>query len=328
MNHYQSKLSKPTKEMVTTVWPKNHKLRLPKKLWLDYHEPETMNYDGILNKIDEILPNHQKIVAFSGGKDSGVVLKKLLDKELVERAFFIRTNIGSKITEDFCIDTCKSYGIPIDIREPVPHAFIYIALCLELGFPSYKTHGLLMRVLKYQTMFKYVTEPQFKKRKAVLMSGVRKYESERRKFNYNQPINVDSNKLWFCCPIFYETNEDVYRYYVESNLKKSPVYDWAGTSLECACGSFSAQRDLELVKKNDPELFKKIMWIKQGIEWFGHDYAKERSNWGNSKPESDDKIQQIMTKFLGENVQHASDVSQMVCGTECGAGTMRDVVDF
>lgn len=312
--------------MLITKSPKNHKLRLPKKSWLTYYEPDIMNFDGIIKKIDELLPNNQKVVSLSGGKDSGVVLDRLHELEIIDRAFFIKTNVGVKATEDFVIDQCRSYGVPLDIREPAPLAFVYVAICLEVGFPSYNLHDMIMNYLKYKTMFKYVTEPQFKESKCVLMSGVRKYESERRKFNYNQPINVDSDKIWFTCPIFYETNEDVYKYYIEKNLKKSPVYKWANTSFECGCGSFASPDDLKLLKNNAPELYNFLEWIKDGIEKFGSPHAKKYPNWGNSR--TIDECQKVLTKFLGENHQHAVDVSQMICGAECGAGTMKAMVDY
>jgi 3'-phosphoadenosine 5'-phosphosulfate sulfotransferase (PAPS reductase)/FAD synthetase len=323
---YQSKLITPPKVMLTTKSPKGHKLRMPKKLWLDYHEPDTMNFDGIMNKIEELLPNHQNIVGLSGGKDSGVVLHKLLDNNMIDRAFYIKTNIGVQATEDFVKDTCLSLGIPLDIREPTPHAFVYVAICLEVGFPSYELHNMIMAYLKYKTMMKYVMEKQFKKRKAVLCSGVRKYESQRRKFNYNQPINVDSGKLYFACPVFYETDEEVYRYYLDHKLKKSPTYTWANTSFECACGSFAGKSDLEGIKINAPELYDFLMWIKDGIEKFGTPTAKKYNQWGMTRPW--DEAQRVLTKYLGDDLQHSTDVSQMICGSECGAGTMRGTENY
>lgn len=299
---------------------------MPKKSWLTYHEPDTMNFEGIVSKIDELIPNNQKVVGLSGGKDSGVVLHKLLEKNMVDRAFYIKTNIGVQATEDFVIQTCKDLGVPLDIREPAPLTQVYVAICLEIGFPAFELHNLVMSYLKYRTMLKYVTEPQFKKRKAVLMSGVRKYESQRRKFNYNQPINVDSDKIWFACPVFYETDEDIYKYYIEKDIKRSPTYEWANTSFECACGSFAGKGDLEGIKKNAPELYEKIMWIKDGIERFGSPQAKKYNQWGMTRPW--DESQKVLTKYLGEGWQHSNDVSQMICGAECGAGTMRAEVNY
>lgn len=317
MKHKQSKLSEP---MVTTSYSKNHKLREPKKKWLTYHEPKTLDTKGILEKIDELYPNNNKIVALSGGKDSGVVLDKNLD--IIQRAFFIKTNVGVQDTEDFVQDQCQKYGIPLDIREPAPHAFVYVAICLEAGFPSAGMHDMIMSFLKYKTMIKYVSDPQHSK-KPILLSGVRKYESTRRKFNYNQPINIDSDRIVFACPIFYETDEDVYRYYIENGLKRSPVYDWAGTSFECACGSFGTPLEYQQIKQHAPKLYNFLEWIREGILQFGKPKARKYANWGNSRPIEDE--QEVMEKYLGKDYQHAVDVSQMICGAECGAGTMRSL---
>ena len=125
------------------------------------------------------------------------------------------------------------------IREPTPYAFVYVAICLEVGFPDHGLHDMIIKYLKYYTMLKFVTEPQFKGRKPVLMSGIRKFESTRRKLNYVHPINDDSGKLWFGCPIFYESDKEVYRYYIENQVKCSPVYDTYPNSMECECGCFA-----------------------------------------------------------------------------------------
>ena len=137
---------------------------------------------------------------------------------------------------------------------------------------------------------------------------------------------MDSGRLWFACPIFYETTEEVYGYFIKNNVKKSPVYEWANTSYECGCGCYSAPGDYETVKKHAPELAEYLDWLKVGIEKFGTKLAKAHKWWGNGKPF--DESQQVLTQFLGEDSQHTQDVSQMICGAECGAGTMRAIEDI
>ncbi len=315
---HQSKLVEP---MITENWPKGHKIRHPKNSWLKFYESDQLTYSSILKKIQELLPENKKVVALSGGKDSGVVLHRLFQDNLVDRALYLRTNTGIQPTEDFVIDTCKSYGIPLDIREPTPNSHIYVAICLEVGFPSFDLHDMLMKYLKYSTMLKYVEEPQFKKQKAVLMSGIRKFESKRRKFNYDQPINNDSNKIYFCNPIFYETDEEVYRYYLENNLKRSRAYEYTNTSLECGCGTFANKNDMKAIRILDPKRAEFFEDLKIFISKHGTKMAKKHLTWGGENW-TKSEINDVMDKYLGKNYQHAINVSQMICGSECG-GTMR-----
>jgi len=316
----QTKLSEPT---ITEKFPENHKLRMPKKQWLEYHQPKSQTFESIMSKIQE-LGRDTLVVAYSGGKDSGVVLHKLLDKHKLDSAFYIRTNTGVQITEDFIKDTCQSLGVKLHIREPTPHAFVYVAICLEVGFPDYGLHDMIMSFLKYKTMMKFITEPQFKGKKPILMSGIRQNESTRRKFNYNEPINVDSGKLWFGCPIFYESEEEVYRYYLDNGLKKSPSYDEYPSSFECECGCFAGKGEMEAVRKLDPTRAEFFKWIEEGIKKFGKPTAQRHTTWGGGSWTTKER-NEILTKYLGDNTEHIINMGKLVCGSECGAGTMRGV---
>jgi len=315
--HIQTRLIEP---MLTDSWPENHKLKMPKKQWLDYYKPKEETFNSILERIDE-LGRETYIVALSGGKDSGVVLDKLykLGKKL--RGFYIKTNTGIKPTEDFVKDTCQKYGIRLDIREPTPHSHVYVAIVCEIGFPDAGMHDMIMSYLKYKTMMKYVTEPEFKTKRPVLMSGVRKFESERRKFNYNEPINVDSKKLWFCCPVFYETDNEVYQYYVENGIKKSRAYDYTDSSLECGCGTFGNKKDMEAIKILDPDRYAFFQDLTEFVRKHGTPLAKRHLTWGGEGWNETER-NEVLTKYLGDKYAHAVNVAQMVCGSECGS-TMR-----
>jgi len=253
MTKEQKKQTELFEQVVTTRFPKNHRLQIPKKTHLTFYDVKDHSTESILNKTKE-LGRDTFIVALSGGKDSSVVLDKATKLIEVDSAFYIKTNVGVTITETYTRDLCQSHGIQLHIREPTPHPFIYVAICLEMGFPSYDLHDMIMSYLKYKTMWKFITEPQFKHKKPVLLSGVRKFESTRRKFKYAQPIASDSDKLWFSCPIFYESDEQVYKYYLTNNLTRSPVYAMGATdSMECKCGCFaSSPQEMELIKEIDP----------------------------------------------------------------------------
>ena len=101
----------------------------------------------------------------------------------------------------------------------------------------------------------------------------------------------------------------------------------ATDSFECKCGTFAVPGELELIRKINPDGFDYLMWIKEGILRFGSKVAKKHSEWGGIGWTEDER-QQVLTKYLGADYQHATDVSQMVCGSECGGGTMRAMVDI
>src|SRR3990167_5285301 len=124
--------------MLTTKWPKNHKLRMPKKKWLKYYEVENKDFESILTKTTEVVhevlnKEPRYITAWSGGKDGAVVLDKLYKSNRLDSVFYIKTNTGVQPTEDFLKDYCISLGVKLHIREPTPLAFAYVALVLEIG---------------------------------------------------------------------------------------------------------------------------------------------------------------------------------------------------
>lgn len=85
----QTKLVEP---MLTERWPKNHKLREPKKFYLKYYEPKQPNIDSILESIDELLPDHKPVTMWSGGKDGRVVLEELIKEDDVTAQTYCKVN--------------------------------------------------------------------------------------------------------------------------------------------------------------------------------------------------------------------------------------------
>lgn len=317
MKQIQTKLIEP---MVTDRWPKNHRLIEPKKFYLKYYEPKSTTTESTLEAIDELLPDHKPVVMWSGGKDGRVVLEELLNRERVNSVMYIRTNTGVQVTEDFIRDTLQSLGIRLHIREPTPHAFVYVAICLEIGFPGPSLHDMIMNFLKYKTMMKFVQEPQFKKQKCVLMSGVRQEESERRKINYEHPINLDSGKMWFCCPIFYRSNEEVYKYFIENGLKKSPSYDVYPSSMECGCGTFAGFGEMDAIRRLDPNRAEFFEDLTVFIRKHGTKRAKRHTKWGGDSDWTNEEVQEVLTKYFGgsEMFEHVKKISSQACGAECG----------
>jgi len=323
MTTHQSRL---IDTLISRTYPKNHKLRIPKKQWLNFYEPKEETFDSIIDRALE-LGRESFIVATSGGKDSGVVLDKAIKKDIVDGVFYIQTNTGVHLTQEFVEDRCTELGLKLYIREPAPHPYVFVAFCLYAGFPDVSLHSAIMKYLKYYPMLKFVTEPQFKKKKIALLGGIRKFESARRKLNYAYPICDDSNKIWFVNPLFYEKTESVYKYYIENNVKISPVYKHYPSSLECGCGSFAGgKHEMDAIRKLDPVRGEFFEWLEEGIKKFGSPIAKRHTTWGGSKWSDEDR-NQVLEKFF-DNDEHTQKVASLICGSECGAGTMRGMLEY
>jgi len=282
---------------------------------------------GIIDDLENIYHRTKFYSLTSGGKDS-ISLTHWLDSiGKLEAVVHIKTNIGLSSTTDFVIQLCKEQGWKLHIIEPSPK-FTYASHVLQYGFPLAGFHRLIMGKLKYKTMRDFALT--INRKEHCLISGIRKFESQRRMGNYPEPIQSDGH-LWFGCPFFYKSTEETYRYIHTNGLKIAPAYSHGlGTSGECMCGSFSVQGEKELIRKLDPKLTDYIKWLEEGIQKFGTKEAKKYPIWGNQTKISDLERQQQIDSFFADNpdLTDVNDTESIVCGQECGAGSMRGMLDY
>ena len=270
----------------------------------------------------ENLGRKKFYVMCSGGKDSVSLAHYMAEMGKLDGVFHIQTNIGIQKTTDFVKDLCQEQGWKLFVREPSPK-FLYASLVLEAGFPSAGAHHIIMRYLKYMPMRKFAFEAE-RKKDHVMISGVRKFESQRRMGNYDDPISRDGN-LWFGMPFFWKTSEELYRYIHENGLRITPVHETMGFSGECECGSFASFNEKMRIRDVDPKLAAYIEWLEEGVKKFGSKKARRFSNWGNTTSMTDLEKQQFLDQFVGEDIEGAE---QIICGSECGPSTMKGMTDF
>jgi 3'-phosphoadenosine 5'-phosphosulfate sulfotransferase (PAPS reductase)/FAD synthetase len=324
MTTEQTKLSEVT---LNTRSPKHHRLRKKKSFQKDY-DVEATDFEGIIKEAEK-LGRDTFIVGYSGGKDSGKVLHKLNEMGKLYGVLHLKTNTGVQATEDFVIDECKRLGVKLFIREPTPLSFSYVAYCLQFGFPSVRLHSSIMKILKYNSMKKFIQEPQFKNKNPAIVGGIRKFESERRFGSYESPITQETD-LWFVNPIFNESVEEVYEYFLKNGLRRSPTYETLGFSGECLCGCFATIDEAQMLKKVDPNRFEFLEWIADGIKRFGSPEAKKYSKWGKDGVADMEKIreQEILEIFFdSDEMKNIKSMELNSCGSECGASTLRGTMD-
>lgn len=267
----------------------------------------------------ENLGRKKFYVMCSGGKDSVSLAHYMAEIGKLDGVFHIQTNIGIKETTDFVKDLCQEQGWKLFVREPKPK-YVYVSWVLEHGFPSTGAHNVIMGYLKYHTMRRFAFESE-RKKDHVMISGVRKFESKRRMGKYDDPISRD-DKLWFGMPFFWKTSEELYRYIHENGLRITPVHEKMGFSGECECGSFASFNEKLRIKEVDPKLAEYIEWLEEGVRKFGTIQAQKYSKWGNTTSMTELEQQKFLDDFVDE------DIESVICGAECGAGTMKGALDY
>lgn len=293
---------------------------------MKFYPPTAETPEAIMDDLEKIHGRSKFYGLTSGGKDSTALLHWLAERGQLEAAVHIKTNIGIQATTDFVIDLCKEWNWPLHVIEPSPK-FTYSAHVLQYGFPGPGYHRMIMGKLKFKTMRDFALT--IDRKKHCLISGVRKFESARRMGNYPEPIQTNG-AVWFGCPFFYKKAEELYKYIHEHGLKITPVHAKMGMSGECMCGSFASGGEKQKIRELDPKLAKYIEWLEDGIQKFGSPQAKRYPKWGNSPLMTDLEDQKQIDFFFKDNpdLQDVNDFESLVCGEECGANTMKGMLDI
>jgi len=255
-------------------------------------------------------------VGYSGGKDSGIVLDIVAQTcpENFRGVLFCDTGISTIETKKFVIATCKNKNYPLHILKPenvlicdTCHKTInrtknfddkvcptcknkgtplsYEKAVLRWGFPSAYSHPQTMAWLKWHSIVQFILKKEALGEKPALCSGIRKKESKRRNRNFNYWLDKH-DKLTFIKPIFYKNNNWVMRYFIENDIKRSPVYETLHLSGDCLCGCFGQTQDLKLIQMFHPTAFNEIKRLEELIKKEGSPNAKKYGLWGNTKKDT------------------------------------------
>ena len=233
-------------------------------------------------------------VAYSGGKDSGIAVD-FMSKEFPQQfkgVVFVNTGIGTQATVDFVEEYCKKRNYPLhhlhaeDVKRKkitkngkIGDPFDFEHLVLAYGFPKQALHTVTMRWLKLFSIRKFVYERIALGENPAIVSGIRKNESARRKTKAKKYIYNDG-KMWFISPLYYKSNDWVMKYFIENDIKRSPVYETLHISGDCLCGCFAKKEELKLLEMFHPEVFTEIKRLEKLVKEKGSPEAKENSVWG------------------------------------------------
>lgn len=199
-------------------------------------------------------------IAYSGGKDSDVILQLAKEAGIKYRAIYKNTTIDPPRT----IAHAKEMGA--EIIQPKKSFFDLIK---EKGYPNRAKRFCCAELKEYKVL-------------DTVIIGVRKAESKKRAERYEEPTQcrVYSKKKDICAhqifPILEWTDDDVAEFIADRGIKCHPLYyDEQGNfhaerRLGCqGCPLVSQKKRVEFFKEN-PKWLK--AWLKAG-----HEYYKNRT---------------------------------------------------
>lgn len=231
-------------------------------------------------------------VAYSGGKDSDVILQLAKESGIRYRAIYKNTTIDPAGT----LKHCKDMGA--EVIKPKKNFFELVA---DNGFP-----GQFMRFCcRYLKEYKVLD-------KAIM--GVRKAESTKRNARYNEPTECryygkksPENHVEAIYPILDWTDEDVREFIIDRNIQLAPHYYDADGSLHterrlgCMCCPLASKNKRIAQFKQWPNMVKAYIRAGQKFrdthpnaknlqkyssvyEWFVRDvFYETEAKWQASK---------------------------------------------
>ena len=148
-------------------------------------------------------------IAYSGGKDSDVILQLAKEAGIKYRAIYKNTTIDPPGT----LGHVREMGVEI-LRAKTS----FFHLVAQKGFPSRFSRFCCEKLKEYKVLDKSVI-------------GVRKAESRKRNERYNEPTECryygaknEENHVEQIYPILEWTDEDVHDFIVDRKLKLAPIY--------------------------------------------------------------------------------------------------------
>ena len=141
-----------------------------------------------------------------------------------------------------------------------------------------------MGILKFDRMREYLHEEL--NDDYILVSGIRTKESGARSNNYDYHINSQS-KMFFVCPIFYKTKEQVLDYCTTNDINISPVYANVHISGDCICAANGDDIEKLEIRIHYPDAYKRILYREKLARESPYRQAYLNWEYGNAKSKLD-----------------------------------------
>lgn len=215
-------------------------------------------YDTYKGKVDDF------VVAFSGGKDSQVILDLVTRVLPVEafKAIFQDTDMELPCTYEIVKHTEEDY------KYRFPNFKLHHAKSDRKALDLWKQYGPPSRVNRWccsvmkTTVFRrkmkelHNTELQ---PKVAVFEGVRADESARREAYKRIGANVKHPNLINCRPIFRWNNSEIFLYIFSRGIELNPAYRMGLTRVGCGVCPFASDWSEYLIRRIYPDISKKYV---------------------------------------------------------------------
>jgi 3'-phosphoadenosine 5'-phosphosulfate sulfotransferase (PAPS reductase)/FAD synthetase len=270
----------------------------------------------LLDQYEEHKPSHV-FALFSGGHDSltctAFAAEALGDK--LDGVVHVDTGMGIPATREFVRNTCERFGWRLlvykatenTLADGTPDPMVYEEIVKKYGFPGPTPagHTAMFVKLKGRQFARLMRGHRDGNRKVMLIAGVRKQESDRRKINTGK-VTIAGRQLWVA-PFYWMKKLDCTDFILSRNLPRNPVVDALHMSGECLCGAYcKGKEERDEIRLWYPEVAAEIDRIEVEVRRAGHNWS-----WHEGPPQD----RAAPTGDLFEDDFEMVLMERLVCGT-------------
>lgn len=239
-------------------------------------------YDAYKGKVDDF------VVAFSGGKDSQVILDLVTRVLPVEsfKAVFQDTDMELPCTYDIVAYTEEDY------KYRFPNFKLYHAKSDRKALDLWKQYGPPSRVNRWCCSVMKTTVFRRKMKeihntdvqpKVAVFEGVRADESARREAYDRIGVNVKHPNLINCRAIFRWNNAEIFLYLFSRGIELNPAYRMGLTRVGCGVCPFASDWSEYLIRRIYPDISKQyVAVIEQMAKNLGLNSEEKINNYISS----------------------------------------------
>lgn len=226
-------------------------------------QPESERPSVEFESIEDIPPEMDRWVGFSGGKDSLAVTHYAMGNGLAHGVVYCDTGSGLAENLDYVRRICDRHGWPLVV---VPPRYCYEFPALRYGFPGPDYHSFWFDYCKGEGWKKlwHQIDGALK-----LVTGVRKAESEKRVKSVTSEVQYETGNFrgWYMSPFWEHEDEELVDYIDRHGLERNPCYSNIGRSGDCYCLAYAGRDEVTAeAATHYPEHFHWLMNAERRVQ--------------------------------------------------------------